>query len=804
MKHLIKKLLQPRHLEYVEINDCLQIVEMSNCVKLFADAPDQIKLGNHICLGFPELFGVEKILQNVLKEKQECFELKGIARSDDPKNPLYIDLYAIASPDESASNRLLILVENATERMIIAQKLVHKSNETSLLYDCLKTAKKYLDRVISSMADALLITNQFGEIKSINQSTQELFKYQENELLGQEIFLLIPNQKIVPDLGKEKNINKKIFEDREFIGKTKDEQEITLSFSCSWLKHTAHDPPEFVYIGRDITARKQAEAALEYAKREAEFASQLKTNFLANISHELRTPMNAIFGMTELLLMTSLTEEQRDSAQTIHNSSKSLLELINELLDMSKIEAGQMKLQMIDFDLVSCLENVVDLLAPTAHQKNLEITLLISDSVPSQLQGDRNRLQQIFINLVSNAIKFTKEGEVCIKVYLEEETETTAVLYFMVHDTGIGMMPTDLDKIFQPFSQLDGSTTRQYGGTGLGLAICKQLVTIMGGKIGVNSQLNRGSDFWLTLPFIRQSYPQVPVKIASPLKDRHILVVDDNPNHRLMIRNHMRDWQVKITEAQSAEAAWQLLEKYAHNNFRQVYDLALIDVKIAEGNAKRLAQKIKENPAFSSIPLILMRSSQEREIAKEFMDIGFAGESIKPVKPSRLFEIMMRVVQCSSPIAFEPYKVKKTGLSSPKIKPQPLKILLAEDDIVNQKVARKLLENLGYDADVVANGQEVLERLEHMSYDVVLMDCQMPMLDGYQATQEIRRRWGGDLLDAKNTIHSPLVIAMTANASLEDEQKCFAAGMDDFIAKPVRLETLRAILSHWAQQLIEQ
>jgi PAS domain S-box-containing protein len=805
MKRLLKKILQPRHLEYLEVNESLQIIDMSNGVKDLADDPDEVKPGNDIRLGFPEFFGMEEIIQDVLEEKQDNLELKGIARSDDPQQPLYVDLYAISYPDDDLPvNRLIILVEDTTDRMIMAQKLVQQNNETTLLYNELKIAKNYIDRIIGSMTDALLVTNKDGKIQTINPATNYLFKYTSTELINQSILLVIPNDTIIPKVSIKEQTDRKIFEDREFVGQTKEGKEIIISFSCSWIKKTTHDLPEFVYIGRDITARKQAEQALEYAKIEAEFAAKIKSNFLANMSHEIRTPMNAILGMTELLLMTPLTPEQMDFATTINQSSESLLGLINEILDLAKLEAGQMSLEQVSFDLSICLEKVVNSLSASAHKKNLELTFLLPNNIPKNIQGDGQKLKQILINLVSNGIKFTQKGEVYIQVEILDETEDNLVLYFIVSDTGIGINATDMSKIFKPFSQLDGSTTRQYGGTGLGLAICKQLVTMMGGKIGVNSEVGQGSDFWLTLPFAKPTYSQVPVKIASPLKDCHFLVIDDNINHCYMIRNYLSDWEVKITEANTAEEAWNFLQKSFHQAGDKVYDLILIDAEIYGVDGVTFGKTIKQDPRLASIPLILMRSTQQQELARQCLDLGFFADLVKPVKASRLFDLAIAAVKTPGAKAIDYPEVSisiSTGVKTEKVEDRQLKILLAEDNLVNQKVALKLLENLGYTADVVTNGAEAIQRLEQMSYDVVLMDCQMPVLDGYQATQEIRRRWSADRLEATQIIRRPVVIAMTANAMSHDKQLCLDAGMDDYISKPVRLEQLRAILSHWTEKL---
>lgn len=808
MKRLIKKILQPRHLEYIEVDQLFKIIDLSNGAKLFADAPAKIKKGNDVRWGFPELFGAEEILQEIIEEKQESFELKGIDRSEDLENPLYIDLYIIVYAEDETdqnSNRLMILIENATERMIMAQKLVQQHNDTTLLYQNLKNAKTYIDQVISSIADALLITNENGQIKTLNKSAQDLLGYSEHELMGKSYSVIIKSSEFLPTISDKNYLNDhyKIFQDREFICLTKQGKEIILSFSCSFFHETFYESPDFVYIGRDITDRKEAEQALEYAKIEAEMASQIKSKFLANMSHEIRTPMNAILGMTELLLMTSLSPEQKDFAETISQSSESLLQLINEILDLSKLEAGQMNLETLDFNLEIVLENLFFLLTLTASEKSIEMSWLISENVPKNLQGDPSRLQQILINLLSNAIKFTKEGEVCIQVELEEETETTATLYFTVQDTGIGINSTDIYKLFQPFSQVDGSTTRQYGGTGLGLAICKQLVTIMGGEIGVNSQLGKGSNFWLRIPFLKSNYLQSPVTINSPLKNRHILLVNEKNHYGRMICHQLMSWDIKVTEADSIESASLMLEKSSKSDAKRAYDLVLINLPISKIHSFQGLQQL-EKSSWASMPLIILRSSHQKAPEQLKFNQGIE-KLVKPIKSFRLFQSILNSLNDDQLKISKISELKSDHNQKNRLidKKKSLKILLAEDNQVNRKVAVKLLENLGYHADVVTNGQEVIERLQEMSYDIVLMDCQMPILDGYQATAEIRRRWGGDHLEAKETIRRPIVIALTANAMKEDEQKCIAAGMDDYLAKPVSSKELRARLKYWEEKIFQ-
>jgi len=592
------------------------------------------------------------------------------------------------------------------------------------------------------------------------------------------------------------------------ITAAKDQADMLHAFDlgvCDCLNPPLEDPVACARLRAHLETKRAHDvlgrhnANLTEARLAAEAAVRAKSEFLAAMSHEIRTPMNGVIAMVSLLLESSLTPEQRSYLETIHTSSESLLAIVNDILDFSKIEAGKLELDLRPFDLRVCVEDTLDLQAARAHAKNLDLAYQMDDEIPQLVEGDSLRLRQVLANLLSNAIKFTEKGDVLIQVKLlskqadEAQEHSQLNLLFSMRDTGIGIQPERLARLFKPFSQADASTARHYGGTGLGLAISKQLVEMMGGKMWVESSPGAGATFHFTIN-VQAARQPAPFALAGPqpkLADLQLLIVDDNAMVRRVIAELAVRWGMVPHSAESPQQALEWLKK------GEQYDLGILDLKMPGMDGLALAAEIHKLPGAAMMPLVLFMPLGLHSDTPGSTHIVFAHTVAKPVKPAQLCEVLIRAL-LSPKTAARPQPAASQEQLTERL---PLRILLCDDNAINQKVASRILQSIGYQSDIAGNGREALDALDKKAYDLIFMDVMMPEMDGLEATRAIRERQK-DRAAHPNYPARIVIVAMTAQAMQGDREKCLAAGMDDYLAKPILPKDVRATIERWGPQSV--
>jgi len=650
----------------------------------------------------------------------------------------------------------------------------------------LSASEENYKTIVETAEEGIWRVDVNGRIRLVNQKMAEMLDYDVSELLSRPLAATLHEaSSAIARRGLETICEKG--GRRELRFQRKDGKELWGLVSARAILDESGAPAGALGMITDITELKLVEQQLVGALDAAQSATRVKSDFLANVSHELRTPMNGVIGMTGLLLTTALTSEQHEYTETIRTSGEALLTVINDVLDFSKIDAGKLEIETIAFDVRTMVEEAIELVAESASVKGLELAAWVPMKLPTLVAGDPGRVRQILLNLLANAIKFTDRGEVEARVSIERNLDEKLLLRFEVLDTGIGVPEAVQDKIFDSFTQGDTSSTRKYGGTGLGLAISKRLAGLMGGVVGVKSRTQGGSRFWFTVELEKRAGDEGAPALRLCADEARVLVVDAHEINRELLRDYIGALGHHVETASTGSEAWELLT--SANEKGNPFQLALVDEGVPSLCGIELADRIHDSLELGSLPLVLM-IGRSRRSRYETDESGFAAFLSKPIRLSHLQQCLATQLGSGS-------------LSELSVDPQPevhdrgiRRILVAEDNIVNQKVAKGMLESLGYWVDVAANGHEAVLAFTNFSYDAILMDCQMPEMDGFEATAAIRRHEGGR--------RRVPIIALTASAMKEDRDACLAAGMDDHIAKPVDLADLAAILENWIRKARER
>ena len=670
---------------------------------------------------------------------------------------------------------------------------IDSNDEIGSLSRAFTIAQAERDRYFNQSLNFLAISGFDNHFKRVNAAWTRVFGYSEEELLSKHFMDLVFSGSRTDTAVELDKLVMGINASFESQMRCKDGS----SRWVLWNISVAQDVREFYFSGQDITARKNIEMELQNARKAAEAANRSKSEFLANMSHEIRTPMNGVLGAVGLLLNTSLTASQRELAGLARASGETLLSIINDILDFSKIEAGKLVISPVSFDLLQTVEEVASMIAmQPARKGNVNVIVRYLPNVPRYVFGDLGRIRQVLTNLTNNAIKFTDKGQVLIDVEADALSEDEVSLRISVEDSGLGIAADKLESIFDKFTQADTSTTRRYGGAGLGLAISKQLVHLMGGTIAAKSRVGVGSTFWFTLPLALQKEPPGDVSPHVDLTHVRVLIVDDNSANRLVLQEQLRGWRVRIGSCASGTEALKVL--HASHVSGDPYRIAILDHQMPDMDGEMLGRAIKGDPLLHNMHLVMLSSlGQEGDIRERLQKIGFAAYLVKPARQSELLSTLVNIwdaqrhqrtinliSQPSLPANLETQVVDGSSCLF-----SDTRVLLAEDNATNQIVGAMILRNLGCQVDVAANGREAMEMVDAFLYDIVFMDCEMPGMDGFEATTAIRRR-----PDSKARLP---IIAVTAQAMQGDQERCLLAGMDDYISKPVKLEDFAAALKRW-------
>ncbi|WAH98988.1 hybrid sensor histidine kinase/response regulator [Arthrobacter sp. MMS18-M83] len=691
-----------------------------------------------------------------------------VGRPSDP----FLQTVGLTALALAVTRQILIILENIALTRDLESKVAQRTAEL-----------EGLGAIVNSSADAIVGKTPDGVITSWNPGAERIYGYSAAEAIGRHVSFIIPDDLEDEEEGLLAAIaaggETRSYETERLRG---DGSIVPISLTMSPIRG-AGGIHGVATISRDITERRLAQAELVTAREAAEESSRLKSEFLATMSHEIRTPMNGVIGLTGLLLDTPLEETQRQYAEGVKGAGEALLALINDILDFSKLEAGKVDLDPAPFNPRTLVEELAALLAEAAQAKGLELIAYCRPEVPAMLVGDAGRIRQILLNLASNAVKFTPSGEVVISVKVVEKDPANVWVRFEVRDTGIGIGAADHLRLFESFSQADASTTRRYGGTGLGLAISRRLTEVMGGEIGVDSSLGNGSTFWATLPLGVTGPAAAPSSISpDQLTGLRVLVVDDNATNRLVLEGQLAGWRMKPEAVGDAQQGLDRCREEAAAG--RPFDIAVLDMCMPHMNGLELARTLSTDAALASIRIIMLTSTMNVDKA-ELVAAGVQEWLTKPVRGSEFYDRLMRLV------ATHPVSAPGVSPAVPVTFSQPSRglILIVEDNEVNQLVARGMVAKLGYEADVVADGSAAVAATGATKYAAVLMDCHMPVMDGFEATKAIRERQNG---------HRRLpVIAMTAGALDEDRDRCLAAGMDDYLTKPVDMDKLNQVLARW-------